>query len=59
MADKLEKSFKKMVKTFLPTINLPGAPVKASATAATKHEEEEIKYQDKIRFTDRIKVLRP
>lgn len=48
-----------MVKTFLPAIVLPGTQPKAQAPPAPKPEEEEIKYQDKIRFTDRIKVLRP
>jgi hypothetical protein len=38
LADKLEKSFKKMVKTFLPAINLPGVPAKASATSVPKSE---------------------
>jgi hypothetical protein len=40
LADKLEKSFKKMVKTFLPSINLPGGQIKASAASIQKYEEE-------------------
>lgn len=48
-----------MVKTFLPSIVLPGAQPKVQPPPSAKPEEEEIKYQDKIKFTDRIKVLRP
>lgn len=47
-----------MVKTFLPTINLPGVPANAPASQMAKQEDEEVKYHDKIRFTDRLKTLR-
>ena len=60
LADKLERSFKKMVRTFLPTIPLPNNGVATkSPQLPAKPEEEEIKYQEKIRFTDRLKVLKP
>lgn len=48
-----------MVRAFLPSINLPGAPQKTSAAPPPKSAEEEIKYNDKIKFTDRLKTLKP
>ena len=55
-AEKLEKLFKKLVKNHFPAIVLPGQPAK---TASAKPEAEEIKHDDKIKFVDRIKVLKP
>lgn len=48
-----------MVRTFLPSILLPGLPPKAAASPVSKSSCEEIKYSDKIKFIDRIKVLKP
>lgn len=48
-----------MVKTFLPAISLPGVPAKSVVPEPVKKEEEEVKYHDKIRLTDRLKVLKP
>ena len=42
LADKLQRLFKKMVKTNLPMVALPGAPVKANTKGGKSEKAEKV-----------------
>ena len=65
IADKLDKMCKKMIKNYLPNIQLPlpgiqsGRPETMQPIEALEEpvETDEVTYQEKLRFSQRIKNL--
>lgn len=70
LADKLERSFKKYVKNYLPLVALPlsrliskpelrGSGTTATQDVFTEEAAESISYNDKVEFANNLKQLQP
>ncbi|CAK95016.1 unnamed protein product (macronuclear) [Paramecium tetraurelia] len=63
LSEKLEKSFKKYVKNYLPLINLPQSSIKVKKitedTGVQEDTQQTISHNEKVEFSNNLKQLNP
>ncbi|CAD8090052.1 unnamed protein product [Paramecium sonneborni] len=62
LSEKLEKSFKKYVKNYLPIVNLPQSQIKVKKITEEVVQEETqqtISHNEKVEFSNNLKQLNP